>query len=447
MFSRKHRPLTFDRVYGLEDAKAFFQAALQQGAIDIAYLLSGSQSTGKTTLARIFVRAALCHDRQSDQSPCNKCPSCIQFIEDRHPCYTEVDAANYGSKEHVQEIKDALSSGWVGDRRYILFDEAHGMSSAGKDAMLKLLEAESTNYTVLFGTTEPDKMPKTLSSRCIQLALPDPSEIDVVKKLRDICAAEEIKYEDDGLGLIALSSSGYYRDAENRLRYSSLLGGATIENAKRASGVMPDAYADMLLALPKDISAGIALSEMLSASVGPRGVYFEVVRILKDAAILMAGRGTGFEWYDGHLKRLGDTYGQALYDMLDYLMTRTKLDDRTYLQADLLVLHHKFLRGSFRTIPIDDSPKREVGARIGSIDPTTAAITDPNLKPWERDEAVRTYRLRNQAAGADNRVPERVSQAWGPAVKDATPPLRRGTVSRTEFSKIITGESSKDGKV
>ena len=150
MFGIKYRPLSFKGIYGLPVVKKVLQKILSTGVYDPGYLFEGAYSSGKTTISRIFARSILCENRLEDMSPCNVCESCRAFLENRHMDYIEIDAANNGTKDKIQDIKELIKYESITGTKIILYDEAHNISKDGKDALLAQLEKEDSNVIIIF---------------------------------------------------------------------------------------------------------------------------------------------------------------------------------------------------------------------------------------------------------------------------------------------------------
>jgi DNA polymerase III subunit gamma/tau len=439
MFGKEFRPLNFSSVLGLEAIKKILQGYLRSDCFDTAYLFVGSYSSGKTTLGRIFARSILCENRSEDLSPCNVCPSCISFLQERHPGYLEIDAATNSGKDRIQEIKESLRFETVARKKIILFDEAHAISKDGKDALLKQLEADDPNVIFLFCTTELEKMPDTIRSRCIEFHLPEPSEDLIIQKLQNICSIKSIKSEQDALAMIVRSSGRHYRDAENKLRQVSILGEVTVDTVQQVVSLYDQEIAEMLLALPKDLSLAMQICEQVTSKMDIRGIYHSILRILNDS--IKVGLGISYEssLYTALTKQMHTQYGKLLFEMLDYILSKNKLSDFIFFQSDLLILHHKFAKGGLNFKGFtpqqedeDPVPKKEKQPR--------ELLDNKSLSAWQKDEAMRKLKAKMVQGEASEKVPERVTDKWGPeVVKKAPGPINKAKLSPKEVEQIVGG--------
>ena len=446
MFGTEYRPLDFESVLGLSNIKDILRATLREQVYDLGYLFAGPFSTGKTTLARIFARSILCTNRREDMSPCNECQSCKDFLADRNTGYLEVDAANWGTKENIKGIKEDLQYESVSSYKIVLMDEAHAISKEGKDAFLGQLEKEGMKVIIMLCTTEYSKMPGTLASRCCQLHLNEPTEKDIVKKLQKICELRGIKCDSEALFTIVQSSGRHYRDAENKLKTVSLLGDVNIENAEKVVRLYKEQIAAILLTLPYDLSRCMQVADQLVSRMSVQDLYDGILRMLNDTIKYMSGITFDSERYTHLLKCLKKQLGTGAFEVLDYILSKNRLNNLTLFQSDLLVLHYRFMRGSFE-------PKATKGPQETAEEKDSESDTQKenrkgnqllkgmeNLPPWQKEDRVRQFKQQKIQKGTDDRVDERVSQAWGPEKKEDAPQVvTREPLSREDFQHVVGG--------
>lgn len=451
MFGVEFRPLVFDEVLGLEDVKEILRNILRRQDYDQGYIFGGSHATGKTTLGRIFARAVLCENRRGDMSPCNECRSCREFLEDRNSAYLEIDAANQGTKERIQDIKDSLRYETLSSRKIILFDEAHDISDAGKDALLTHLEKRDPNVIIIFCTTAPEKMHQTLRSRCMEFSIQEPSDGNIRSKLEMICVAKGLEHEDGALDEIVRAVGRHYRDAENRLRQVSMLGDITRDNVKKAVAMYTDETAGMLMTIPDDLAKALTFANYLVSKMSVHRIYALAVRILIDAVKLANGLPFAPGRYRDLVEAVNRKYGAMAFEVLDYIVSRNRLNDLPMFQSDLLIIHYRFRRGSFvpQEVPArQERPqakgRREEGPEAGvSRAPSISELAQ--LPSGKREDVVRGYKEGRRRQRVDERVPERVSKIWGPEQKEKIEELpHRRPVSRDDVERVLKG--STDGE-
>lgn len=229
--ARKWRPQTFDSVVGQEIPVRMLKNSLFTNKLFPVYLFAGQRGCGKTTSARIFAAALNCfllEKFQKDPSikiPCLACTSCTAMLNGSHPDYIEIDAASHTGVDHVRQLIESSSYlPLLSHKKIYLIDEAHMLSKAAFNALLKLLEEPPMSVHFMLATTEIPKLPQTILSRCFQLSF-GPLKDDALKKhLKALCTDEGLTIEDAALDVIYDESEGSARDAINileRVRFSS----------------------------------------------------------------------------------------------------------------------------------------------------------------------------------------------------------------------------------
>lgn len=451
MFGTKFRPLDFKSVYGLENIKEILCAYVRTGEYDSAYLFEGEYSSGKTTLARLFARSILCQNRREDMSPCNECFSCKEFLQERNPAYIEIDAANSGTKERIQEMLESLSYESVASKRIIFLDEAHEISKAGKDSLLLRLERQDENVIFIFGTTELNKMSPALKSRCVEFHLPLPTEELIQSKLEEICEIQKIPYTQDGLHILVRSANRHYRDAEINLGVVSKLGDVSVENVEKVVTYYDKELAYLLSTLPYDLPKVMKAADYLAGRMNIRDIYHGILRLLVDSIKLSQGLSFGSEEYNQIVGILAKQYGRSAFEVIDYLMARQRLVDLTVFHSDLLVLHYKFLEDHFA--PKSSVAKKEDVSQEKKTDKSDLAKNLQYINsrpPWERESLVRELKAKKLREEKDDRTEERVSSEWGfDESADSAPDKKavlKGVFSKQKFGEALK-ESLDEGKI
>jgi len=223
--ARKWRSSNFKEIIGQDLVVRILQNSLFKDQFFPVYLLSGQRGCGKTSTARVFASAINCKkisefqkNPQIQAVPCLECQSCVAMTQGRHPDFMEIDAASYTGVDNIRNIIDTSSFlPLLGDRKIYLIDEVHMLSKAAFNAFLKILEEPPKFVVFILATTEAQKLPETVRSRCFQLFF-NPVSLDaVVGHLENMCKKESIEYDRAGLELIAQVSQGSLRDAINVL--------------------------------------------------------------------------------------------------------------------------------------------------------------------------------------------------------------------------------------
>lgn len=213
VLARKWRPKQFGELVGQPHVVRAITHALDSGRLHHAYLFTGTRGVGKTTIARILAKSLNCEAGVSS-TPCGKCSACTEIDAGRFVDLLEVDAAtNTRVDEMRQLLENAVYAPTRGRYKVYVIDEVHMLSNSAFNAMLKTLEEPPEHVKFVLATTDPQKIPVTVLSRCLQFGLKQvPAEL-VWERLRDICVQEQVAAEADALKVIAAAARGSMRDA------------------------------------------------------------------------------------------------------------------------------------------------------------------------------------------------------------------------------------------
>lgn len=210
---RKFRPLKFEDMVGQEHITKTLKNQIMAGRVGHAYLMSGGRGTGKTTSAKILARAVNCLNPQNGE-PCNECEICKEILDGSLTDVVEMDAASNNSVEDIRAIRDEVNFlPTKAKYRVYIIDEVHMLSVGAFNALLKTLEEPPEHVKFILATTEPQKLPATILSRCQRFDYKKIKDEDVIKRLKIICAESNIQITDDALKTIAVLSEGAMRDA------------------------------------------------------------------------------------------------------------------------------------------------------------------------------------------------------------------------------------------
>lgn len=230
--ARKWRPQSFSEVVGQEHVVSALTHALDEDRIHHAFLFTGTRGVGKTTLARIFAKALNCEQGVSS-SPCGECQTCRAVDEGRFIDLIEVDAA---SRTKVDDTRDLLSnvqySPTQGRYKVYLIDEVHMLSTHSFNALLKTLEEPPPHVKFLLATTDPQKLPVTVLSRCLQFNLRALQQSAITEQQIKILEAEEVSFDPSAIAILSRAASGSLRDALSLLDQAISHGGGEIEEER-----------------------------------------------------------------------------------------------------------------------------------------------------------------------------------------------------------------------
>ena len=210
--ARKYRPETFDQVVGQIHVTGTLRAALRKEKLSHAYLFSGPRGCGKTTVARLLAKAINClENRQGD--PCGTCETCLAIARGNYLDVLEIDAASNTGVDNIRELRDmAQYSPSEGSSRVFIIDEVHMLSKGAFNALLKILEEPPARVFFFFATTEPNKIPRTILSRCQRFDFRLLSRDELAGRLSEIASAEGVTLEESGLRLLVSLAEGSVRD-------------------------------------------------------------------------------------------------------------------------------------------------------------------------------------------------------------------------------------------
>lgn len=214
----KYRPKTFDDLVGQDVISTTVKNMIKTNSIPHALLLVGSRGTGKTTTARIIAKAINCLDSDLDKRPCGSCVNCQAIEANRSSDVIEIDGASNRGVDSIKKIRqDAQYASVFADYRVFIIDEVHMLSTEAFNALLKTLEEPPSHVVFIFATTDFDRLPDTIVSRCIQLNFMRIKVSDIVKRLKYVCRKEDIRATDEALEVIAKYVNGGMRDALSNL--------------------------------------------------------------------------------------------------------------------------------------------------------------------------------------------------------------------------------------
>jgi len=302
VLARKYRPQRFSDVAGQDHVTRTLLNALSQGRIAHGYIFSGHRGIGKTTIARILAMALNCRtavgsERRPTPEPCGECDSCTEIRAGNAVDVIEIDAATNRGIDEMRELRDAARYRPARDKYKIyILDEAHQITDAAFNAMLKTLEEPPEHVVFMMATTQPEDIPQTIRSRCQHFSFHAVKFDDILTQLREIASKEDIAAEDAALALLAEAGDGSMRDALSIM--DQAIASAPVENGqpkldaeqiRELMGTVPNAVFERLMeSIGEGQTAAVIdeLNRLLNAGNSPSQMARQFVRYLRN--VLMA---------------------------------------------------------------------------------------------------------------------------------------------------------------
>jgi DNA polymerase-3 subunit gamma/tau len=305
VLARKYRPQRFSDVIGQDHVTRTLQNAITQQRIAHGYIFSGHRGIGKTTIARILAMALNC--RASDKpspEPCGICDSCQEIRAGNSVDVIEIDAATNRGIDEIRELRDAARYRPARDRYKIyILDEAHQITDAAFNALLKTLEEPPSHIVFMMATTQPEDIPQTIRSRCQHFSFHAVRFDEIVKQLRDIAAQEKIDAEDDALAALAEAGDGSMRDAlsimDQAIACCAVFDGSSGAKltASQVRGLMGNVSSDVLIQAMECVHRNSSedllklLDKLMTEGQSPSHFAKQLVRFLRNAVVARVAGG------------------------------------------------------------------------------------------------------------------------------------------------------------
>ena len=290
VLARKWRPKNFEQLIGQDHVVTVLVNALAQQRLHHAYLFTGTRGVGKTTIARVFAKSLNC-ETGITATPCGVCDVCLDIDQGRFVDLLEIDAASRTKVDDTREILDNVQYAPTRGRyKVYLIDEVHMLSRSSFNALLKTLEEPPAHVKFILATTDPQKLPITVLSRCLQFHLKALTVTQIESKLKEILAAEEVGYDSGTLTLLAKAARGSMRDSLSLTDQAIAQGKGNIlftNLQQMLGGIDQNWIYKILIALIKQDSKGLMSLSLDIASYAPNynRLFAELIQLLHQIAM------------------------------------------------------------------------------------------------------------------------------------------------------------------
>ena len=329
---RNFRPLKFSDMVGQEHITKTLRNQVMSGRVGHAYLFNGGRGTGKTTSAKILARVVNCLNPVEGE-PCNECEICKEILDGSLTDIVEMDAASNNGVDDIRSIREEVNFlPTKAKYRVYIIDEVHMLSTGAFNALLKTLEEPPSHVKFILATTEPQKLPTTILSRCQRFDFKTIPENDIIKRLKIICDSSEIKIDEEALKIMAVLSEGHMRDAISILERCSQENTEKItsDEVKELVGLPSLVHINKLArgVLEYDaIGALAAVDEVVEDGKDLYNFLWEVIKYFKD--ILVYKTTNNLKLYSENeiieIKRLADITEEAR--LLDIVYQLSELEN------------------------------------------------------------------------------------------------------------------------
>src|SRR5215475_33029 len=358
VLARKYRPQKFSEVVGQGHVTRTLRNAILQQRIAHGYIFSGHRGIGKTTIARILAMALNC--RSTDKptpEPCGVCESCVEIKAGSSVDVIEIDAATNRGIDEIRELREAARYRPARDRfKIYILDEAHQITDAAFNALLKTLEEPPEHIVFMLATTQPEDIPQTIRSRCQHFSFRAVKFDEIVGQLRDLAGREKIEADEDALALLAEAGDGSMRDALSILdqAIASSSGKLTADAVRNLVGAAP---AHILEQVMQSVAEGKSeeilrhVDQLISEGHSPTHFARQMVRFLRNTTVAkIAGRESSLLQISGEersrVASVAELFSEEDLARHLQIMLRThselgyKQEQRFHLELGLLKMSH-----------------------------------------------------------------------------------------------------------
>jgi DNA polymerase III subunit gamma/tau len=358
VLARKYRPQKFSEVIGQQHVTRTLQNAIEQGRAAHGYIFSGHRGIGKTTVARILAMALNCRSKDHPvPEPCGICESCTEIRAGNSVDVIEIDAATNRGIDEIRELREAARYRPARDRfKIYILDEAHQITDAAFNALLKTLEEPPDHIVFMLATTQPEDIPQTIRSRCQHFSFRAVKFEEIVAQLRDLVGREKIEADDDALALLAEAGDGSMRDALSILDQAIAASSEKL-TAESVRNLVGSAPAHLLEEVMRAVAEGRSneilslIDHLISEGHSPTHFARQMVRFLRNATVArVAGTDSSLLQISSEERarvgRIAELFSEEDLTRHLQIMLRThselgyKQEQRFHLELGLLKMAH-----------------------------------------------------------------------------------------------------------
>ena len=430
---RKYRPIRFSDISGQDNIVKIIHNSIVNNKISHAYLLCGPRGTGKTTMAKLIARMVNC-ENLIDGEPCGKCNSCLSINNNSNDDIIEMDAASNNGVDEIREIRDKVNLvPSISKYKVYIIDEVHMLSTGAFNALLKTLEEPPKHVIFILATTEEQKIPLTIASRCQKYNFTKLTVDNIVKRLKKIVMAEKLTVNDEVLTEIARFSDGGMRDAINMLDQlvSSVSGEITINNVYEINGILSFTdICDFLIMLSDGNLSNILnfVDKMESGGKDLVKLLEEMLLIIKDVLIFKNCPDLIVDnLKKPNIQKIGDLYNEEFIyyfvNSVDELIGKIKFSSHPTVLVQVFFIN---LVNYYKNINTNLGNKIISGKYFPEIiEEKNQTIEDKNYFPGNNDEKknkivennklsdnIKKIRINNALAMADKKFLLNLKKIW-----------------------------------
>jgi len=455
VLARKYRPQKFSEVIGQEHVTRTLQNAIEQGRSAHGYIFSGHRGIGKTTVARILAAALNCRSKDHPVAePCGVCESCVEIRAGNSVDVIEIDAATNRGIDEIRELREAARYRPARDRfKIYILDEAHQITDAAFNALLKTLEEPPDHIVFMLATTQPEDIPQTIRSRCQHFSFRAVKFEAIVAQLRDLVTREKIEADDDALALLAEAGDGSMRDALSILdqAIASSSERITADSVRNLVGAAPAHILEQVMQAVSDAKSEEILRQvdhLISEGHSPTHFARQMVRFLRNATVAkIAGKDSSLLQISSEererVSRVADLFSEEDLTRHLQIMLRThgelgyKQEQRFHLELGLLKMAH-----AQKLIPIEELLSGVATAPVTSAQRTQArpsivgSASTPEARRHEPPAARPNYVSPFAADSARKGTPRQESSS------EPAPPGPRIVAAASQPEPVIMGSAA-----